>query len=83
MKWNTARSYLQNIGNGRITNNMQVARILEHKMTVEFTCDVSKQTQKVIADNPSIQSGAHFSDWTYKFIEVVCPSCHKVYKLEI
>lgn len=62
---------------------MKTLKVIKHTMTVEFTCPTNNVEQEMEIDNPNIQEGWYYSDWSYKYVEVSCKSCGETHKFEI
>lgn len=58
-------------------------KVIKHILSVQYECEETKTKHSVKIENPTIREGSYFSDWHYKYVEIVCKSCGKTHKYEI
>lgn len=62
---------------------MKTLKVIKHTLSVQYECEETKVKHSVKIENPTILSGSYYSDWHYKYIEIVCKSCGNKHKYEI
>ena len=62
---------------------MKSCRVIKHTISIEYTCPEKGTKHSVKIENPSIQDGEYFEDWTYKYLEIKCKECGKYHSFEI
>lgn len=62
---------------------MKTLKIIKHSMSVEYICPVKNVKHSTKIENPNIQEGWYYSDWSYKYIDFRCPLCGEKHEFEI
>jgi hypothetical protein len=62
---------------------MKGCKIISHTMTIEYECPTKKETYTLTINNPYINEGHYYEDWSYTYVVFDCPHCKSSHSFEI
>ena len=62
---------------------MKSCKVIKHEITIIYTCPNNNQEYTLLINNPNINEGHYYEDWSYTYISFHCPHCNKEHNFEI